>query len=275
MGRGDRARRHAAGRRPARRRGRSSSSRSTASGGRSLRDATSKSYLAVYADFWHTDAVFPVEMLLRTLVYGCLAIGGFLTLAAPSSSSSSWRSCCGVDPPLRADSGRSLRLRACRACVARALALPRATVWSSTSSPARSFAAGFRGCNGGRRPRRPFPSASGLAAAGAATALIALTRLRCTRCSPVAIFPFALPGPAGRRVPPDGGLRRARVGVARRAYATNLVAVRRPRRRAGQASLLFFWFFVVDHGPLENGPASREARRGGQGGKPLRTSRYR
>ena len=41
-----------------------------------------ESYLGVYVDFWHTDAVFPWEMLSRTPV-APLVVGGLLDLGSP------------------------------------------------------------------------------------------------------------------------------------------------------------------------------------------------
>ena len=41
-----------------------------------------ESYVAVYVDFWHADAVFPWEMLSRTPV-APLVVGGILDLGSP------------------------------------------------------------------------------------------------------------------------------------------------------------------------------------------------
>jgi hypothetical protein len=218
-----------------------------------------ESYLAVYVDFWHTDAVFPWEMLVRTPVTP-LVVGGVLDLGHPFLVE-------GFGALLFAGSillyARTALLfgRGPAVLVGAALVLyPGYGVVFHELASEIVFAAGFSVWTAVVVRAALRPSVRWFAAAGGATALIALTRPANQAFLVVAILPLALAAPWRVRV----GRAAAYLGVAGVLLvawaATNawryddfVVA------RGGQANLPFFRAFIVDHiVEPDNGPASRE-----------------
>ena len=218
-----------------------------------------ESYVAVYADFWSTDAVFPWEMLSRTPVTP-LVVGGILDLGSPlvveafAALLFAGTVLLHTRTALRFGPGPAV-------LVALALLLyPGYGALFHELASEIVFAAGFAVWTALAVRAALAPTAWRFAALGAATALIALTRPVNQAFLVVAILPLALAGSWRARL----GRTIAFVGVAAvllGAWAgTNLwryddLAV----ARGGQASFPFFRTFTVDRivAP-ENGEASRE-----------------
>ena len=122
---------------------RSSCSRSRASAGRKAPGRDLESYLAVYVDFWHTNAVFPWEMLNRTPGGAARRRRESSTSAARGSSSSSARSSsparsCSTRGPRSSSAAGRPCWSASRSCSTRATAI----VFHELASEI-VFAAGF------------------------------------------------------------------------------------------------------------------------------------
>ncbi len=218
-----------------------------------------EAYLAVYVDFWHTNAVFPWEMLSRTPVAPLVA-GGLLDLGSPFVLEA-------VGALLFAGTillyARTALLFGRGAAVLVSVALVcfpgYAIVFHELASEI-VFATGFAVWTAIVVRATLFPSAWRFAAAGAATALIALTRPANQVFLIAAILPLVLAGTWRARI----GRTVAFLGVSLVLLGgwatTNLwryddLAV----ARGGQASLPFFRAFIIDHiVEPDNGPASRE-----------------
>ncbi len=224
-----------------------------------------ESYLAVYADFWHTDAVFPWEMLSRTPVTP-LAIGGLLDLGSPFVVEL-------VSALLFAGSiflyARTALLfgRGPAVLVSVALLLyPGYGVVFHELASEIVFAAGFAVWTAVVVRAALFPSAWRFAAAGGATALIALTRPANQVFLVVAVLPLALPGPWRARLGRTAAFAGVGVVLARLVGRHEPVALRRPRRharRTGEPAVLP----VVHrrpHGPAGERTRVAGARRGGR-----------
>ena len=218
-----------------------------------------ESYLAVYVDFWHTDAVFPWEMLSRVPV-APLVVGGLLDTGSPFLVET-------VSALLFAGSillyAKTALLfgRGPAVLVGAALVLyPGYGVVFHELASEIVFAAGFAVWVAVVVRAALFPSGRWFAAAGAATGLIALTRPANQVFLVVAILPLLLPGSWRARVGRTAAFAGVAIALLGAWAATNLwryddLAV----SRGGQASLPFFRVFIVDHTVRpENGPASRE-----------------
>jgi hypothetical protein len=218
-----------------------------------------ESYVAVYADFWSTDAVFPWEMLSRTPVTP-LVVGGILDLGSPFVVEAFAALLFAGSILLHT---RTALLFGPGPAVLVALALLLYPGYGALFHELASeivFAAGFAVWTAIAVRAALTPTAWRFAALGAATALIALTRPVNQAFLIVAILPLALAGSWRARL----GRTLAFAGVA--AVLLGSWAVTNLWRyddlavvRGGQASFPFFRAFVVDHivSP-DNGPASRE-----------------
>jgi hypothetical protein len=218
-----------------------------------------ESYLAVYADFWHTDAVFPWEMLSRTPV-APLLVGGVLDLGSPAVVEAFAALLFAGSVVLWANTAL-LFGRGPAVLVGLALVLyPGYGVVFHELASEIVFAAGFAVWAALAVRAALSPSAARFALLGAATGLIALTRPVNQTFLVAAFLPLVLAGTWRARV----GRTLAFAGVALALLGgwalTNLwryddLAV----ARGGQASFPFFRAFVVDR-IVEpgNGPASRE-----------------
>jgi hypothetical protein len=218
-----------------------------------------ESYLGVYVDFWHTDAVFPWEMVNRTPVTP-LVVGGLLDLGSPFVVEL-------VSALLFAGSillyARTALLFGRGPAVLVSVALlfyPGYGIVFHELASEIVFASGFAVWSALVVRAALFPSVWRFAAAGAATALIALTRPANQVFLLVAILPLALPGPWRARLGRTAAFAGIAVVLLGSWAATNLwryddLAV----SRGGQANLPFFRAFIVDHTVHpENGAASRE-----------------
>ena len=218
-----------------------------------------ESYLAVYVDFWHSDAVFPWEMLSRVPV-APLVVGGLLDTGSPFLVET-------VSALLFAGSillyAKTALLfgRGPAVLVGAALVLyPGYGVVFHELASEIVFAAGFAVWVAVVVRAALFPSGRWFAAAGAATGLIALTRPANQVFLVVAILPLLLPGSWRARVGRTAAFAGVAIALLGAWAATNLwryddLAV----SRGGQANLPFFRVFIVDHTVRpENGPASRE-----------------
>jgi hypothetical protein len=218
-----------------------------------------ESYLAVYADFWHTDAVFPWEMLSRTPV-APLVVGGILDVGSPVLVEVFAALLYAGSILLYA---RTALLFGRGPAVLVSVALIAYPGYGSIFHELASeivFAAGFAVWTAIVVRAALRPTAWRFAAAGGATALIALTRPVNQVFVVVAILPLFLAGPwrvrLGRAVAFAGVTVLLLVAWA----STNLwryddFAV----ARGAQASFPMFRAFVVDHiVEPDNGPASRE-----------------
>ena len=218
-----------------------------------------ESYVGVYVDFWHRDAVFPWAMLSRVPV-APLAVGGLLDLGSPVLLE--------VVPALLFAGTILLYARTAllfgrgpAVLVGAALVLyPGYGVVFHELASEIVFATGFALWTAVVVRAALSPSAWRFAAAGAATALIALTRPANQVFLVAAILPLALAGTwrarLGRTVA-FAGVAIALLGAwaATNAWRYDDFAV----SRGGQANLPFFRVFIVDHTVRpENGPASRE-----------------
>jgi hypothetical protein len=218
-----------------------------------------ESYVGVYVDFWHTDAVFPWEMLSRTPVTP-LVIGGLLDLGSPFVVEVFGALLFAGSILLYARTAFLFgRGPALLVGVALVLYPGYGIVFHELASEI-VFASLFSVWVAIVVRAALFPSVGWFAAAGAATALIGLTRPANQAFLIVAILPLVLAGSwrarAGRTV--------AFVGVAVVLLgswaATNLwryddLAV----TRGAQANLPLFRAFIVDHTVHpDNGPASRQ-----------------
>jgi hypothetical protein len=218
-----------------------------------------EAYLAVYVDFWHTDAVFPWEMLGRVPV-APLVVGGLLDTGSPFLVET-------VSALLFAGSillyARTALLfgRGPAVLVGAALVLyPGYGVVFHELASEIVFASGFSVWVAVVVRAALSPSGRLFAAAGAATALIALTRPANQVFLVVALLPLLLPGSWRARVGRTAAFAGVAIVLLGTWAATNLwryddLAV----SRGGQANLPFFRVFIVDHTVRpENGPASRE-----------------
>ena len=205
-----------------------------------------ESYVAVYADFWSADAVFPWEMLSRTPV-APLVVGGILDLGSPLVVEAFAALLFAGSVLLHT---RTALLFGPGPAVLVAVALLLYPGYGALFHELASeivFAAGFAVWTAIAVRAALTPTAWRFAALGAATALIALTRPVNQAFLVVAILPLALAGSWRARV----GRALAFVGVAvvlLGAWATtnlwrydDLAVV-----RGGQASFPFFRAFAVD-----------------------------
>ena len=218
-----------------------------------------EAYLAVYVDFWHTNAVFPWEMLSRTPVAPLVA-GGLLDLGSPFVLEA-------VGALLFAGTillyARTALLFGRGAAVLVSVALVcfpgYAIVFHELASEI-VFATGFAVWTAIVVRATLFPSAWRFAAAGAATALIALTRPANQVFLIAAILPLVLAGTWRARIGRTAAFLGVSLALLGGWATTNLwryddLAV----ARGGQASLPFFRAFIIDHiVEPDNGPASRE-----------------
>ncbi len=221
-----------------------------------------ESYVAVYADFWSADAVFPWEMLSRTPV-APLVVGAILDLGSPLVVEAFAALLFAGSVLLHT---RTALLFGPGPAVLVAVALLLYPGYGALFHELASeivFAAGFAVWTAIAVRAALTPTAWRFAALGAATALIALTRPVNQAFLVVAILPLALAGSWRARV----GRALAFVGVAvvlLGAWATtnlwrydDLAVV-----RGGQASFPFFRAFAVDRiVDPSNGEASTGARR--------------
>jgi hypothetical protein len=218
-----------------------------------------ESYLGVYADFWHTDAVFPWEMLVRTPVTP-LVVGAVLDTGRPYLVELFGALMFAGSILLYAKTAL-LFGRGAAVLVGVALVLyPGYGVVFHELASEIVFAAGFAVWTAVVVRAALRPSAWWFAGAGAATALIALTRPANQVFLVVAVLPLALAAPWRVRI----GRTAAFAGVAlcllvawagTNAWRYDDFAV----SRGGQANLPFFRAFTVDHiVEPDNGPASRE-----------------
>jgi hypothetical protein len=218
-----------------------------------------ESYLAVYVDFWHKDAVFPWEMLVRTPVTP-LVVGAVLDTGQPYLVELFGALMFAGSILLYAKTAL-LYGRGAAVLVGVALVLyPGYGVVFHELASEIVFAAGFAVWTAVVVRAALRPSAWWFAGAGAATALIALTRPANQVFLVVAILPLALAAPWRVRI----GRAVAFAGVAvvllgawasTNAWRYDDFAV----SRGGQANLPFFRAFTVDHiVEPDNGPASRE-----------------
>jgi hypothetical protein len=221
-----------------------------------------ESYLGVYVDFWHTDAVFPWEMLSRTPVTP-LVVGGLLDLGSPVLVEV-------VAALLFAGSillhARTALLFGPGPAVLVAVALLAFPGYGSIFHELASeivFAAGFAVWTAVVVRAALRPSVGWFAAAGAATALIALTRPVNQVFLVVGVLPFFLAGPWRVRLGRAAAFAGVAVALLGTWAVTNLwryddltVA------RGAQANLPLFRAFVVDRiVDPDNGPATRELAR--------------
>jgi hypothetical protein len=218
-----------------------------------------ESYLAVYVDFWHTNAVFPWEMLSRVPV-APLVVGGLLDTGSPFVVEV-------ISALLFAGSillyARTALLfgRGPAVLVGAALVLyPGYGVVFHELASEIVFATGFSVWVALVVRAALFPSAWRFAGAGAATALIALTRPANQVFLVVAILPLVVAGSWRARLVRTVAFAGVALVLLGAWAGTNLwryddLAV----SRGGQASLPFFRVFIVEHIVRpENGPASRE-----------------
>lgn len=218
-----------------------------------------ESYLGVYVDFWHTDAVFPWEMLSRTPVTPLVA-GGLLDLGSPFVLELAGALLFAGSILLVARTAlRFGRGPAVVVGVALVLFPGYGIVFHELASEI-VFAVGFAVWIAVVVRATLTPSARWFAAAGASTALIALTRPANQVFLLAAILPLVLTGSWRARLGRTAAFLGVSLALLGGWAATNLwryddftVA------RGGQANLPFFRAFVVDHivAP-DNGPASRE-----------------
>ncbi len=218
-----------------------------------------EAYLAVYVDFWHTNAVFPWEMLSRTPVTPLVA-GGLLDLGSPLLLEA-------VGAFLFAGSillyARTALLFGRGAAVVVGVALvcfPGYGIVFHELASEIVFASAFAVWTALVVRAALTPTVWRFAAVGAATASIALIRPANQVFLLAAILPLALAGSWRMRL----GRTAAFLGVSLVLLggwaATNLwryddFAV----ARGGQASLPFFRAFIIDHiVEPDNGSASRE-----------------
>ena len=218
-----------------------------------------ESYLAVYADFWHTDAVFPWEMLNRTPV-APLVVGGVLDLGSPFLVEIFGAILFAGSILLYAWTAL-LFGRGAALLVAIALVLyPGYGIVFHEFASEIVFATGFAVWTAIVVRAALFPSVWRFAAAGAATALIALTRPANQVFLIVAVLGLVVAGSWRARLGRTIAFAGVAVVLLGGWAATNLwryddLAV----ARGGQASLPFFRAFVIDHiVEPDNGPASRE-----------------
>lgn len=221
-----------------------------------------ESYLAVYADFWHTDGVFPWEMLSRTPVTP-LVVGGLLELGSLVGSV-----VVEVVPALLFAGSVLLHARTAlyfgrgpAVLVAAALVLyPGYGIVFHELASEIVFASAFALWTWLAVRAALEPSAGRFAAAGAATALLALTRPANQAFVAVALLPLLLPGPWRARVVRAAAFAGVAIALlaawaASNAWRYDDFAV----VRGSQASFPFFRVFTVDRIVRpENGPATRE-----------------
>ena len=219
-----------------------------------------ESYLGVYVDFWHTDAVFPWEMLSRTPVTP-LVVGGLLDLGSPFSSSRLGAALRGLDPALREDGASSSAAALRCSCRVALAAIPGYGIVFHELGQRIVFARRLRRLDGGsscaphssRRPGFARRGRDGAHRADPPANQVFLV---------VAILPLVFPAPgACASVGPrrSAGRRRA----ARLVGRDRPLALRRSRRLARRTAILpFFRTFIVDHAVRpENGPRIAGARR--------------
>jgi hypothetical protein len=218
-----------------------------------------ESYLAVYADFWHTDAVFPWEMLSRVPVPPLVA-GSILDLGSPFLVEVFGAVLFAGSILLYARTALLFgRGPAVIVGVALVLYPGYGVVFHELASEI-VFAAGFAVWTAVVVRAALFASTWWFAAAGAATGLIALTRPANQVFLIVALLGLLLAGSWRARVGRTLAFAGVAVALLGAWAATNLwryddltVA------RGGQASLPFFRAFTVDRiVDPDNGPASRE-----------------
>lgn len=218
-----------------------------------------ESYLGVYVDFWHADAVFPWEMLSRTPVTP-LVIGGLLDLGSPFLVEVFGALLFAGSILLYARTALLFgRGPAVLVGVALVLYPGYGIVFHELASEI-ALAAGFSVWTALTVRAALFPSAWRFAAAGAATALIALTRPANQAFLVVAILPLLLAGSWRVRLGRTLAFAGVAVALLGSWAATNLwryddLAV----TRGAQANLPLFRAFIVDHiVHPDNGPGSRE-----------------
>jgi hypothetical protein len=218
-----------------------------------------ESYVAVYVDFWHTDAVFPWEMLSRTPVTPLVA-GGILDVGSPLAVELFAALLFAGTVLLHANTARLFGPGPAVLVAAALILYPGyGSIFHELASEI-VFAAGFAVWTAAVVRASLSPSAWRFAAAGAATALIALTRPANQAFLAVAVLPLALAAPWRARVTRTVAFAAVAIVLLGAWAATNLwryddFAV----ARGSQANLPLFRAFVVDHiVEPDNGPASRE-----------------
>jgi hypothetical protein len=218
-----------------------------------------ESYLAVYADFWHTDGVFPWEMLSRTPVTP-LVVGGILDVGSPFLVEVFAALLFAGSILLYA---RTALLFGPGPAVLVSVALLVYPGYGSIFHELASeivFAAGFAVWTAVVVRAALRPSAWWFVGAGAATALIALTRPVNQVFLVAAVLPLFLAAPWRVRIGRAVAFAGVTVVVLVAWASTNLwryddFAV----ARGAQANFPMFRAFVVDHiVDPDNGPASRE-----------------
>ena len=175
-----------------------------------------ESYLAVYVDFWHTNAVFPWEMLNRDARGAARRRGSARPRPARGSSSSSARSSSQAPScSTRGPRSSSAAVRPCSWAAALVLYPGYGVVFHELATEI-VFAAGFAVWTAVVVRAALRPSVWRFAGAGVATALIALTRPANQVFLVAAILPLALAGSVAGAARPRGGLRRGHRRPARR-----------------------------------------------------------
>lgn len=218
-----------------------------------------ESYVAVYVDFWHTDAVFPAEMLSRTPV-APLVVGGILDLGSPLVVELFAALLFAGTVLLHANTARLFGSGPAVVVAAALILYPGYGVVFHELASEIVFAAGFAVWTAVVVRASLSPSVWRFAAAGAATALIALTRPANQAFLVVAVLPLALAAPWRARAARTAAMAGVAVAMLGAWAATNLwryddFAV----TRGSEANLPLFRAFVVDHiVEPDNGPASRE-----------------
>ena len=218
-----------------------------------------ESYLAVYVDFWHTDGVFPWEMVSRTPV-APLVVGGILDLGSHFLVEVLAALLFAGSVLLHANTARLFGPGPAVLVGAALILYPGyGSIFHELASEI-VFAAGFAVWTALVVRASLSPSAWRFAGAGAATVLIALTRPVNQAFLVAVVLPLALPGPWRVRLGRAAAFAGVAIALLGAWAATNLwryddltVA------RGAQASFPLFRAFVVDH-IVEpgNGPATRE-----------------
>jgi hypothetical protein len=221
-----------------------------------------ESYVAVYVDFWHTDAVFPWEMLSRTPV-APLVVGAVLDLGSPLLVEAFAGLLFAGTVLLYANTARLFGSGPAVLVAAALILHPGFGVVFHELASEIVFAAGFAVWTALVVRAALRPSAWRFAAAGGATALIALTRPANQAFLAVVVLPLVLAAPWRVRLARAGAFLGVAIALLGAWAVTNLwryddLAV----ARGSKSSLPFFRAYVVDHiVDPDNGPASRELAR--------------
>jgi hypothetical protein len=221
-----------------------------------------ESYVSVYVDFWHTDAVFPWEMLSRTPV-APLVVGGILDLGSPVLVEVFAALLFAGTVLLHANTARLFGPGPAVLVAAALILYPGyGSIFHELASEI-VFAAGFAVWTALVVRAALFPAVWRFAAAGAATGLIALTRPVNQTFLVVALLPLVLAASWRLRIARAAAFAGVAMVLLGAWAVTNLwryddLAI----SRGSQASFPLFRAFVVDHiVEPDNGPASRELAR--------------